>query len=106
MTDALTVPAHVPPHLVFDFDIYADPRVGEDVQASYAAAIDAAPDVFWTPRNGGHWVVLPYQAQLDAFRNWEVFSSEHFSPEEYDACLLYTSPSPRDGLLSRMPSSA
>ena len=25
---------------------------------------------------------------------------------EYNACLLYTSPSPRDGLLSRMPSSA
>ena len=24
----------------------------------------------------------------------------------YGACLLYTSPSPRDGLLSRMPSSA
>ena len=24
----------------------------------------------------------------------------------YDTCLLYTSPSPRDGLLSRMPSSA
>ena len=26
--------------------------------------------------------------------------------EVHDACLLYTSPSPRDGLLSRMPSSA
>ena len=26
--------------------------------------------------------------------------------ESYYACLLYTSPSPRDGLLSRMPSSA
>ena len=25
---------------------------------------------------------------------------------DYDSCLLYTSPSPRDGLLSRMPSSA
>ena len=25
---------------------------------------------------------------------------------EHEACLLYTSPSPRDGLLSRMPSSA
>ena len=24
----------------------------------------------------------------------------------YETCLLYTSPSPRDGLLSRMPSSA
>ena len=27
-------------------------------------------------------------------------------PGNYDDCLLYTSPSPRDGLLSRMPSSA
>ena len=26
--------------------------------------------------------------------------------EEYGICLLYTSPRPRDGLLSRMPSSA
>ena len=26
--------------------------------------------------------------------------------DQYDNCLLYTSPSPRDGLLSRMPSSA
>ena len=26
--------------------------------------------------------------------------------ERYEYCLLYTSPSPRDGLLSRMPSSA
>ena len=25
---------------------------------------------------------------------------------QYNVCLLYTSPSPRDGLLSRMPSSA
>ena len=28
------------------------------------------------------------------------------SRELSEACLLYTSPSPRDGLLSRMPSSA
>ena len=27
-------------------------------------------------------------------------------PDLRDTCLLYTSPSPRDGLLSRMPSSA
>ena len=26
--------------------------------------------------------------------------------DEFESCLLYTSPSPRDGLLSRMPSSA
>ena len=28
------------------------------------------------------------------------------STQQLDICLLYTSPSPRDGLLSRMPSSA
>ena len=30
----------------------------------------------------------------------------YFDPDKYYSCLLYTSPSPRDGLLSRMPSSA
>ena len=33
------------------------------------------------------------------------FNFDNFAPGLY-ACLLYTSPSPRDGLLSRMPSSA
>ena len=36
-----------------------------------------------------------------------IETMEAIDPEEtIDACLLYTSPSPRDGLLSRMPSSA
>ena len=29
-----------------------------------------------------------------------------YVPDDAHSCLLYTSPSPRDGLLSRMPSSA
>ena len=40
----------------------------------------------------------------DGKKNWEKNKS-HFRGS-YIACLLYTSPSPRDGLLSRMPSSA
>ena len=31
---------------------------------------------------------------------------KHLCNDESKGCLLYTSPSPRDGLLSRMPSSA
>ena len=31
---------------------------------------------------------------------------EHGRADKINICLLYTSPSPRDGLLSRMPSSA
>ena len=33
-------------------------------------------------------------------------TEEEFGPGDVGICLLYTSPSPRDGLLSRMPSSA
>ena len=43
----------------------------------------------------GIWLIMPYS-------NTE---EQAFSSIEY-ICLLYTSPSPRDGLLSRMPSSA
>eukprot|EP01016_Furgasonia_blochmanni_P029202 TRINITY_DN3074_c0_g1_i16.p1 TRINITY_DN3074_c0_g1~~TRINITY_DN3074_c0_g1_i16.p1 ORF type:complete len:303 (-),score=-31.07 TRINITY_DN3074_c0_g1_i16:27-935(-) len=42
-------------------------------------------------------------SSIDAskFKMWS-----HFSIQQVGDCLLYTSPSPRDGLLSRMPSSA
>ena len=33
-------------------------------------------------------------------------AAQQFAPYANYGCLLYTSPSPRDGLLSRMPSSA
>lgn len=55
-------PAHVSDHLVFDFDIYADPRIDQDVQGSYAQALEQAPDIFWTCRNGGHWIVKGFDA--------------------------------------------
>ena len=46
--------------------------------------------------------------QIDLNDNaWKVAEQivrRHYT--EDDVCLLYTSPSPRDGLLSRMPSSA
>ena len=35
-----------------------------------------------------------------------MLHEHHGAPAQAPACLLYTSPSPRDGLLSRMPSSA
>ena len=37
---------------------------------------------------------------------YTFFLGYFFLNETYSTCLLYTSPSPRDGLLSRMPSSA
>lgn len=70
-------PAHIPNHLVFDFDIYADPRVGEDVQGTYAQTLEDAPDIFWTTLNGGHWIVKGFDAIASV-----VTDPEHFSVRE------------------------
>ena len=51
----------------------------------------------------------PYTAaHVTAFRTAPVEVREAVVPmrDAYEACLLYTSPSPRDATLSRMPSSA
>ena len=44
-----------------------------------------------------------YSAHMNKMPDLETSDEEN---EEVTDCLLYTSPSPRDGLLSRMPSSA
>ena len=47
----------------------------------------------------------PYFHFIDGLRD-KCLGKLKNSPMRDKACLLYTSPSPRDGLLSRMPSSA
>ena len=42
----------------------------------------------------------------EAISNFEIALAINGNNAEAKSCLLYTSPSPRDGLLSRMPSSA
>ena len=48
-------------------------------------------------------IVLGKLTESKVIKNEHIYLSVH---EEIQTCLLYTSPSPRDGLLSRMPSSA
>lgn len=71
------IPDHVPPELVYDFDIYADARVSSDVQRTYAEAIADAPDIFWSPANGGHWLVKRFDAIAAV-----ATDPEHFSVRE------------------------
>ena len=42
----------------------------------------------------------------DDYSNIAIFKSNNINSERIGICLLYTSPSPRDATLSRMPSSA
>ncbi|HSV45800.1 MAG TPA: cytochrome P450, partial [Ramlibacter sp.] len=52
-----SIPAHVPASLVHDFDLYNVPVDDGDYHAALKRLHEAGvPDIFWTPRNGGHWV--------------------------------------------------
>ena len=70
-------PPHIPQHLVFDFDIHSDPRIGEDVQGNLSLVLADAPDFFWTTRNGGHWIAKSFDAITSI-----VTDPEHFSVRE------------------------
>ena len=56
-------------------------------------------------RNPGEDLRCPFMRALDAALMAELEIDKKVIRQLY-GCLLYTSPSPRDGLLSRMPSSA
>lgn len=68
------LPKHIPPEMVFDFDIYGDDRLGEDLHETYESLHKDAPDIFWTPRNGGHWMVTRYDDIMEIVRDPEHFS--------------------------------
>ncbi|MBS3962376.1 MAG: cytochrome P450 [Sandarakinorhabdus sp.] len=85
-------PAHVPDALVYDFDIHADPGLLADPHDRILKMIDEAPPVFWSPRNGGGWIVLGYDANYKASRDTETFSSEFVSREQMKAMLAKLPP--------------
>jgi len=78
-------PGHVPEHLVYNYDMYHDPALVEDMPARILDLARNAPPVFWTPHNGGHWVICRHKDVFDAARDWEHFSSDHIG---HDAGLL------------------
>ena len=43
---------------------------------------------------------------MKTYKEFQEDTTKFRTPKMYDDCLLYTSPSPRDATLSRMPSSA
>jgi len=82
-----TRPAHVPESLVYEFDYNTDPGYCRDPHARAADLVKSAPPIFWTPFNGGHWIFQAHAAVSAALRDPATFSSEHFSPEEFDAMM-------------------
>ncbi|MDI1445205.1 cytochrome P450 [Polyangium sp. 6x1] len=73
-----TIPAHVPPELVYDYDSSRDPRMLEDPHARMRSLVLEAPPIFFSPHNGGHWFVTRKKAIVDITMNPEIYSNSLF----------------------------
>ena len=67
---------------------------------------DLAKAIHNAIENNEGYISAALLARFSANATFPRLPFEPISKEEYISCLLYTSPSPRDTLLSRMPSSA
>lgn len=68
-------PDHVKPEQVYRFDIYNDARLKAGLHDGYRAMQLEAPEIFWTPLNGGHWMVTRYDLIDHVIRTHEHFSN-------------------------------
>ena len=72
------IPEHVPPSLVHDFDLYNVAVEDGDYHAALKRLHEpGVPDIFWTPRNGGHWVATRGDDIYHIFKDAEHFSSRN-----------------------------
>lgn len=71
-----TIPAHVPPALVFDWDFWKLPTPTTEPFSHFTdLPAKGAPPIFYTPRNGGHWVFCTYDLVYEGYSNWQLFSN-------------------------------
>ena len=92
LSEAVSQPAHVPDSLVYDFDMFHDPALLVDPHKRILDMIKSAPPIFWTPRNGGQWILQGHAANFDAARDTESFSSEIMPHEQVEAILAQLPP--------------
>ena len=85
-------------------------REARELAEAAAAQGTTATEEIPAPRTSNTGAIAktgPTTARTDAPRiPYDVNDPAYHRIDPDDICLLYTSPSPRDGLLSRMPSSA
>lgn len=92
LSPAVPRPDHVPESAVYDFDLFADPAYVKNPHDRILDLHRSAPPVFWTPRNGGHWMLLTHAANFEASRDFETFSSEVIPQAQIQAMLAKRPP--------------
>ena len=81
-------------------EIFAQKKKMEQMRA------EIKDHISWTYGPSAWKEVLQIEARMRKQRKDELYRKQEQIDAMINFCLLYTSPSPRDGLLSRMPSSA
>lgn len=71
---ATEIPGHIPADRIFDVDLF-DEMLCVDVHQQLAQFRHKYPDVFFTPRNGGHWIVQRQDLINSVVSKTEDFSS-------------------------------
>jgi cytochrome P450 len=104
------VPSHVPPERVIDYDVYAGyhfAELGDLHQGFGRMGEEIGWGIFWTPHNGGHWLINDHELMFEAVRTPEIFSSRKLTippmPEELEPRFLPLSLDPPLHHAYRMP---
>jgi cytochrome P450 len=84
-------PAHVPESAIYDFDIF-DATLLNDPHERATELLQNAPPVFWTPRNGGHWLAVTYETAFFVLRTPDIYSSALVTPEQQMAMIAALPP--------------
>lgn len=83
---SITIPKHIAPDRVVDFDYLNDPRLTPDIHDGLLALKTEAPGIFWTSANGGHWVVTDSDLMSKILKTPKLFSNKQLQiPARDDA---------------------
>ena len=70
------IPKHVRPEQVREFDIFKDERLLKNPHLGYFEMAQDAPDIFYTPYNGGHLLVTNFELVSRVISEHENFSNK------------------------------
>jgi cytochrome P450 len=72
-------PPHVPDKRVVDFDYFHPPGIDEGTVYTAWHRLHDGPDIVWTPRNGGHWILTRGEDIRWVQETYQTFSHETFT---------------------------
>ena len=87
--DTSAVRPHIPPSLVYDFDLELDPTLKGEPHGGLSRLQDNAPELFYSPRYGGNWMVRSYRLIHEIMQDPELFASGGF---EHKLIPIHTNP--------------